>query len=200
MVSPSVLRPVAKTFTAARALKANSVRPTQPRPTLAQLSQAAINSTPQARVIRSVSQLRSASSAGGEIQMTVRDALNTAMEEEMNLDEKVFIMGEEVAQYNGAYKVSISTHFPILGTAIEIMYPHSNLPLVQVTKGLLDKFGEKRVIDTSVPLFTLHLKKFFPVLFLALATLSNIDRSQKLDLPVSPLEPPWLVCARFVNS
>lgn len=38
--------------------------------------------------------------------MTVRDALNTAMEEEMNLDEKVFIMGEEVAQYNGAYKVS----------------------------------------------------------------------------------------------
>ncbi|KNZ55642.1 uncharacterized protein VP01_2624g1 [Puccinia sorghi] len=150
MVSPSVLRPVAKTFTAARALKANSVRPTQPRPTLAQLSQAAINSTPQARVIRSVSQLRSASSAGGEIQMTVRDALNTAMEEEMNLDEKVFIMGEEVAQYNGAYKVSISTHFPILGTAIEIMYPHSNLPLVQVTKGLLDKFGEKRVIDTPI--------------------------------------------------
>jgi pyruvate dehydrogenase E1 component beta subunit len=38
--------------------------------------------------------------------MTVRDALNTAMEEEMNLDEKVFIMGEEVAQYNGAYKVT----------------------------------------------------------------------------------------------
>jgi len=126
MVSPSVLRPVAKTFTAARALKANSVRPTQPRPitsSLAQLSQAAINSTPQARVIRSVSQLRSASSAGGEIQMTVRDALNTAMEEEMNLDEKVFIMGEEVAQYNGAYKI---------------------------TKGLLDKFGEKRVIDTPI--------------------------------------------------
>jgi pyruvate/2-oxoglutarate/acetoin dehydrogenase E1 component len=39
-------------------------------------------------------------------QMTVRDALNTAMEEEMLRDEKVFVMGEEVARYNGAYKVS----------------------------------------------------------------------------------------------
>lgn len=37
--------------------------------------------------------------------MTVREALNTAMEEEMVRDEKVFIMGEEVARYNGAYKV-----------------------------------------------------------------------------------------------
>lgn len=38
--------------------------------------------------------------------MTVREALNSAMEEEMTLDESVFIIGEEVAQYNGAYKVS----------------------------------------------------------------------------------------------
>ena len=38
-------------------------------------------------------------------QMTVRDALNAAMEEEMIRDEKVYIMGEEVARYNGAYKV-----------------------------------------------------------------------------------------------
>lgn len=37
--------------------------------------------------------------------MTVRDALNVAMEEEMIRDEKVFILGEEVARYNGAYKV-----------------------------------------------------------------------------------------------
>ena len=37
--------------------------------------------------------------------MTVRDALNEAMAEEMTLDKNVFIMGEEVAQYNGAYKV-----------------------------------------------------------------------------------------------
>ncbi len=38
--------------------------------------------------------------------MTVREALNTAMEEEMLRDEKVFILGEEVARYNGAYKVT----------------------------------------------------------------------------------------------
>lgn len=37
--------------------------------------------------------------------MTVRDALNEAMAEEMTLDKNVFVMGEEVAQYNGAYKV-----------------------------------------------------------------------------------------------
>ncbi|KAH9251611.1 hypothetical protein BASA81_010520 [Batrachochytrium salamandrivorans] len=56
-------------------------------------------------------------------QMTVRDALNQAMEEEMTADENVFIMGEEVGRYNGAYKI---------------------------TKGLLEKFGEKRVIDTPI--------------------------------------------------
>ncbi|KZO97946.1 Thiamin diphosphate-binding protein [Calocera viscosa TUFC12733] len=55
--------------------------------------------------------------------MTCRDALNQAMEEEMLRDEHVFIMGEEVARYNGAYKV---------------------------TKGLMDKFGERRVIDTPI--------------------------------------------------
>lgn len=37
--------------------------------------------------------------------MTVREALNSAMEEEMTRDETVFVLGEEVAQYNGAYKV-----------------------------------------------------------------------------------------------
>jgi pyruvate/2-oxoglutarate/acetoin dehydrogenase E1 component len=37
--------------------------------------------------------------------MTVREALNTAMEEEMIRDETVFVLGEEVARYNGAYKV-----------------------------------------------------------------------------------------------
>lgn len=39
-------------------------------------------------------------------QLTVRDALNSALDEEMERDEKVFILGEEVAQYDGAYKVS----------------------------------------------------------------------------------------------
>ena len=56
-------------------------------------------------------------------QMTVRDALNSALREEMQRDEDVFVMGEEVAQYQGAYKI---------------------------TKGLLDEFGTKRVIDTPI--------------------------------------------------
>lgn len=45
--------------------------------------------------------------------MTVRDALNSAIDEEMEKDERVYILGEEVAQYDGAYKVSIysRTHF-----------------------------------------------------------------------------------------
>lgn len=38
--------------------------------------------------------------------MTVRDALNSAMKEELERDDKVFLIGEEVAEYDGAYKVS----------------------------------------------------------------------------------------------
>jgi len=53
----------------------------------------------------------------------LRDALREAMNEEMRRDERVFLMGEEVAEYNGAYKVS---------------------------QGMLDEFGEKRVIDTPI--------------------------------------------------
>ncbi|KAG8734385.1 pyruvate dehydrogenase E1, beta subunit [Ceratobasidium sp. 423] len=68
-------------------------------------------------------QQRRWASSGEQNTMTVREALNAAMEEEMLRDETVFIMGEEVARYNGAYKV---------------------------TKGLLDKFGEKRVVDTPI--------------------------------------------------
>ncbi len=41
------------------------------------------------------------------MQMTVREALNAAMEEEMLRDDKVYILGEEVARYNGAYKVRL---------------------------------------------------------------------------------------------
>jgi pyruvate/2-oxoglutarate/acetoin dehydrogenase E1 component len=44
------------------------------------------------------------------LQMTVREALNTALEEEMLRDENVFILGEEVARYNGAYKVRDRFH------------------------------------------------------------------------------------------
>ena len=64
-----------------------------------------------------------ADSQGGVKEYLVRDALNEALAEELEANPKVFILGEEVAQYNGAYKV---------------------------TKGLLDRFGEKRVIDTPI--------------------------------------------------
>ena len=58
-----------------------------------------------------------------EVEITMREALNQAIEEEMTLDKDVFLLGEEVAEYNGAYKV---------------------------TQGLLDKFGNKRVLDTPI--------------------------------------------------
>ena len=58
-----------------------------------------------------------------EIEITMREALNNAIAEEMELDEDVFLLGEEVAEYDGAYKV---------------------------TQGLLDKFGSKRVLDLSL--------------------------------------------------
>jgi pyruvate dehydrogenase E1 component beta subunit len=55
--------------------------------------------------------------------ITYRDALNQALREEMHKDDRVFLMGEEVGVYNGAYKVS---------------------------KGLLEEFGEMRVVDTPI--------------------------------------------------
>ncbi|MDO7833765.1 pyruvate dehydrogenase complex E1 component subunit beta [Sphingobium sp. HBC34] len=62
--------------------------------------------------------------AGTEfVKTTVREALRDAMAEEMRRDARVFVMGEEVAEYQGAYKV---------------------------TQGLLDEFGDKRVIDTPI--------------------------------------------------
>jgi pyruvate dehydrogenase E1 component beta subunit len=56
-------------------------------------------------------------------QIAYREALREAMSEEMRRDDRVFLMGEEVAEYNGAYKVS---------------------------QGMLDEFGPKRVIDTPI--------------------------------------------------
>jgi pyruvate dehydrogenase E1 component beta subunit len=57
------------------------------------------------------------------VKTTIRDALRDAMAEEMRRDETVFLMGEEVAQYQGAYKVS---------------------------RGLLEEFGDRRVVDTPI--------------------------------------------------
>ena len=55
--------------------------------------------------------------------MTYREALNEALREEIQRDPDVFLMGEEVAEYDGAYKVS---------------------------KGLLEEFGDKRVVDSPI--------------------------------------------------
>jgi len=59
--------------------------------------------------------------------MTVRDALNSALEEEMTADEKVYLMGEEVGQYNGAYKVQSAGMKPIVqrrkGNSATLMSP-----------------------------------------------------------------------------
>ena len=60
---------------------------------------------------------------GASVNLTVREALRDAMAEEMRRDDTVFLMGEEVAEYQGAYKVS---------------------------QGLLQEFGERRVIDTPI--------------------------------------------------
>lgn len=73
--------------------------------------------------ISSPKSIRAYATPAGSKEYTVRDALNEALAEELEANEKVFVMGEEVAQYNGAYKV---------------------------TKGLLDRFGPKRVIDTPI--------------------------------------------------
>ena len=56
-------------------------------------------------------------------QIAFREAIREAMNEEMRRDDRVFLMGEEVAEYNGAYKVS---------------------------QGMLAEFGPKRVIDTPI--------------------------------------------------
>jgi len=77
----------------------------------------------QAKVWSQLSRFLSLSTPRAATPMTVRDALNSALDEEIERDEKVFILGEEVAQYDGAYKV---------------------------TKGLWKKYGDKRVIDTPI--------------------------------------------------
>ena len=70
----------------------------------------------------SSSSATTAATGGGGV-LTVRDAINQGIDEEMNRDERVFLLGEEVAEYQGAYKVS---------------------------KGLFQKYGGTRVIDTPI--------------------------------------------------
>ncbi|KAF7511566.1 pyruvate dehydrogenase E1, beta subunit [Endocarpon pusillum] len=86
------------------------------------LSPAVCSTFLPAASIRTLPRIRTYATPAGK-EYTVRDALNEALAEELERDERVFILGEEVAQYNGAYKV---------------------------TKGLLDRFGPKRVIDSPI--------------------------------------------------
>lgn len=67
--------------------------------------------------------MRKYASTPSDTKMTVRDALNSALDEEMAYDNKVFVIGEEVGEYQGAYKI---------------------------TKGLLQKYGPERVRDTPI--------------------------------------------------
>ena len=75
------------------------------------------------RTIEALSQTKAEPTLGAEVRQSVREALRDAMAEEMRRDARVFLMGEEVGQYQGAYKVS---------------------------QGLLEEFGEMRVLDTPI--------------------------------------------------
>ena len=125
--------PIAELAMEGEEAAAPSNRPAAPsQPKQASPSPLAGDAAPKARVAGETPTPRTGngSAAPAEIPhgtelvtMTVRDALRDAMAEEMRRDETVFLMGEEVAQYQGAYKVS---------------------------QGLLEEFGERRVIDTPI--------------------------------------------------
>ena len=83
--------------------------------------------------------------------ITYRQALNQAIDEEMARDERVFLIGEEVALYNGAYKVS---------------------------RGLYDKYGDRRVIDTPIRVLVLEGKPYWDTKFL----LRELSEDQFLKL------------------
>ncbi len=108
--------------------------PDQPRPSDQKTEQSAIETQGPQNAETGTDQLNTAAAkaapAGPEVpegttltSVTVREALRDAMAEEMRRDERVFVMGEEVAEYQGAYKV---------------------------TQGLLQEFGPRRVIDTPI--------------------------------------------------
>lgn len=88
--------------------------PAAPAPVVAAQPPVAVKSQPVATALPAGTEM---------VKVTLREALRDAMAEEMRADDRVFVMGEEVAQYQGAYKV---------------------------TQGLLDEFGDKRVIDTPI--------------------------------------------------
>ncbi|KAL2863107.1 pyruvate dehydrogenase (acetyl-transferring) subunit E1 beta [Aspergillus lucknowensis] len=104
MASPRLFRPAARLLSS-------------------RLSSAPFRPVVQTACTPSILRSRGYATESGPKEVTVRDALNEALTEELESNQKTFILGEEVAQYNGAYKV---------------------------TRGLLDRFGPKRVIDTPI--------------------------------------------------
>jgi pyruvate dehydrogenase E1 component beta subunit len=82
-----------------------------------------VEAAPLVPVAKPIAAAPSLIASGATVKMTLREALRDAMAEEMRADDRVFVMGEEVAEYQGAYKV---------------------------TQGLLDEFGPRRVIDTPI--------------------------------------------------
>ena len=89
-------------------------------PTVQSTKSSALNSKP---AVHKISQSPDYPEGTPVQKKTVREALRDGMSEEMRRDESVFLMGEEVAEYQGAYKIS---------------------------QGMLDEFGDKRIIDTPI--------------------------------------------------
>ncbi|MGB2107016.1 MAG: pyruvate dehydrogenase complex E1 component subunit beta, partial [Candidatus Puniceispirillum sp.] len=106
----------------ADATPSSSTAPAEPASATAETpSTASASAAPAAPATPAIS--AEAEWTGASTSITVRESLRDAMAEEMRRDESVFVMGEEVAEYQGAYKV---------------------------TQGLLDEFGARRVIDTPI--------------------------------------------------
>jgi pyruvate dehydrogenase E1 component beta subunit len=104
--------------------------PTASRPTPSQVGEALMSTQvpvltppPLAGEVAAKRSEGASKTVGGMVRVTLRDALRDAMAEEMRRDPDVFLMGEEVGQYQGAYKVS---------------------------RGLLEEFGPRRVVDTPI--------------------------------------------------
>lgn len=94
-----------------------------PAPTAKPAEPVAVVEVAKPVVVQKAAPVQSVSAGTEMVTVTLREALRDAMAEEMRADDRVFVMGEEVAEYQGAYKV---------------------------TQGLLDEFGPRRVIDTPI--------------------------------------------------
>jgi pyruvate dehydrogenase E1 component beta subunit len=103
--------------------KANTAKPDTPKIEIPKFEPPKPEARPALSVVSSQPPKAPEKSASGTVKLTVREALRDGMAEEMRRNPNVFLMGEEVAQYQGAYKVS---------------------------QGLLQEFGDKRVIDTPI--------------------------------------------------